>query len=211
VVDARFGAAVVVILPELLARLSDPAIALFSLDTLVHAIESLVSRRANPVSRALAMTAIELIVEENRSRTRVNRVIAACLAAEAFSSTGLGIAHAVASPLGTKAGVTHDGINGVLGRSVVNFWGISSGFADVCRAFGVGETVEEMTKILDRFRQTAGLPVSLEELGITWGSVAEILPRAAQSSGIPWLPRPLQEGELERFAYQAWSGKGGKA
>lgn len=206
-VDDRFALAEVCVVPALLERLPDHVVAVHALDTAVHAIESLLSTLTNPLSRVLAMSALRTIfVEAPPVRSRL--VTASFLATEAFASTRLGIAHAIASPLGTDLGVTHDTINGVLGQPVIEFWGAAArGFADIAAACGVAATASDVGAALGGLRVAAGLPESLDELGIAWDRVEAILPRAAKSSGIAVLPSPLPEGGLEAFARSAWRGR----
>lgn len=213
VVDERFGCATVVLVPDLLERLPGYAIARHALDSAVHAIESLLSSLTHPFARAQAMAALRTIAEHTASmeaasgESRTDLVVASCLAAEAFSSTKLGLAHAVASPLGTELGVTHDTLNGVLGEAVIAFWGADvDGFREVAAALGLPRNPVQVRARLASLRQAARLPASLRELGIPWSSVEAILPRAARSSGLAALPRALPDSGLETFARRAWLG-----
>jgi alcohol dehydrogenase class IV len=213
VVDERFGGAHVVLVPALLGRLTPPTLACHALDSAVQAIESLLSLLAHPYSRAQATGALRTIAEElprlggADDEARVRLGIAAFLAAESFSSTRLGLAHAIASPLGTSLGVTHDTLNGVLGDAVVEFWGADvRGFGEVAGALGVEPTVGAVRSWLAGLREAAGLPASLRELGVEWSNVEAILPRAAESSGIAVLPRPLVDAGLIGFARRGWAG-----
>jgi maleylacetate reductase len=213
VVDERFGRARVVLVPALIERIATPALARHALDSSVQAIESLLSLWAHPYSRAQATAALRTIAEElpglrgADAEARARLLIAAFLAAEAFSSTRLGLAHAVASPLGTTLGVTHDALNGVLGEAVVEFWGADvRGFRDVALAVGVEPTVEAVRCWLAALREAADLPASLRELGVAWASVDAILPRAAGSSGMAVLPMPLPDSGLMSFARRGWAG-----
>lgn len=204
VLDDRFARAEVCVAPALLEQLPETVLSINALDTAVHAIESLFSALANPHSRALATSALRLVFSDT-SRQPASVVTASFLAAEAFASTRLGIAHAIASPLGTELGITHDTINGVLGAHVIEFWGSAApGFADIADACGVEARTDEVVAALDTLRKAAGLPGSLDDLGIAWDNVAAVLPQSARSSGIQALPSPLPDGGLEAFARRAW-------
>lgn len=210
-VDPDFAAAEVLLIEELLATVPPHVLAVHALDTAVQAIESLLSLRVNPLARTLAGTALQIVAQEvlsdghptAESRTRLT--LASFLAAEAFTSTRLGIAHALASPLGAEVGITHDTINGILGEPMVALWGADvDGFSDVAEAFSVAPTVPDVLEVLASIRRLAQLPSSLAELGIAWASVEAVLPKAARSSGISVLARPAEEGMLEDFAQRAW-------
>jgi alcohol dehydrogenase len=215
-VEAAFGAGTVVVLSDLLAMLDAEVVGVHAMDTLVHAVESLLSCRSEPVSTALAGSAIRSVTEEtptaltaaDRSatgRARARLVTAACLVVEAFSATRLGLAHAIASPLGTALGITHDTINGVLGPTLIRFWGDDTpGLGQVAAALGVPAAADRVADVLDEYRRLARLPRSLQEMGIQWDSIVAVLPQAARSSGMRSLPRPIDAHELERFARLAW-------
>lgn len=213
VVDERFGCASVVLAPELLAVIPLDVAACHVLDSAVHAIESLLSSLAHPFSRAQATAALRIIAEHTEDgvpasgEARTHLAVASFLAAEAFSSTRLGLAHALASPLGTELGVTHDTLNGVLGEAVVSFWGSDvPGFSDIAVAVGRAANPSRVQSWLGALRATARLPGCLRDLGVPWASVEAILPRASQSSGIAVLPRTLSGSALEDFARRAWAG-----
>jgi len=201
--DQRFAACDVLVLDDLLRRLPPAVVALAAADTAVHSIESLLSRAATPYSRMLATAALRTVIETSDP---VPVVSASFLAVEAFASTRLGLAHAVASPLGTELGVTHDAINAVLGDALVEYWGPRpTAFRNVAKACNTA-THDSVKEHLTRLRDAAGLPSSLSELGITWTSVSNVLPGAARSSGISVLPEPISPSELEAFAARGWKG-----
>jgi alcohol dehydrogenase class IV len=209
VVDPRFAEALVLILPEALAGLDDRLVAVGALDTLVHAIEALVNVGADALSRAYAQAAIRTIVQATDD-ARGDLVVAALLAVEAFSITRLGIAHAIASPLGTRCAITHDSINGVLAATVVSRWREEESIADIAGAFGVAPEADAVLSALDAYRERAGLPRNLEGLGVTVADIESVLPRAAKSSGISQLPREVSFDELRQLALSAFSGPHGK-
>jgi maleylacetate reductase len=213
VVDERFGRARVLLVPALLAEQDEGIVAVHALDTAVHAIESLLSTRTHPYARLLAASALRTVSEEiarvaERPAVACTRLVAAAAAAaDAFATTRLGLAHAVASPLGTRLGVTHDAINGVLGEIVIEFWGEGvPGFADIAAALGVAPSRTAVREALACVRLRAALPSSLAELGIDWDSVRSILPFAGRSSGIAVLPEPVDSARIESFAFRAWAG-----
>jgi maleylacetate reductase len=201
--DQRFAACDVLVLDDLLRRLPPAVVALAAADTAVHSIESLLSRKATTYSRMLATAALRTVIEASDPAQVVS---ASFLAVEAFASTRLGLAHAVASPLGTELGVTHDAINAVLGDALVDYWGPRpTAFRYVAEACAT-TTHDNVKAHLARLRDAAGLPSSLSELGITWTSVSNVLPRAARSSGISVLPETVSPTELEAFAARGWRG-----
>lgn len=160
----RHASATVAVVPELLESLDHDIIAVAALDTLVQGIESLLSMRAQPVTRALATEGMrgirrEAISDFDGGLARARAIFAVFLVVEAFSSTRLGIAHAVASPLGSRLGITHDVLNGILGDAVVEFWAAeTAGFTDVVAAFEVEPSVEAIRSVLAEHRHRAATP-----------------------------------------------------
>lgn len=139
------------------------------------------------------------------ANARATLVLGSLLAAEAMWATKLGLAHAIASPLGTATGLTHDVIHAVLGAPTVLLWGDgTAGLATAAHAMRVPATSNGVSTFLNDLRQRAGLPPSLRELGIDWESVERALPMAARSSGLPALPVPMDGDSLRAFAANAW-------
>lgn len=205
--DATGGVARVVVIGDLLAALDERTVAVNALDTAVHAIEVQLSVRRQPYAQALAAAALRLVGErfdaarEGAGDARVELVLAAGLAVEGFMGTNLGIAHALASPLGARLGITHDAINAVLGRWAVTFQADPVRVAGVAAALGAPEAVAA----LDGLRERAGLPRTLRGLGIPWDAVEATLPAAVQSSGIRGA---VSIDELRAFARTAWDDNG---
>ena len=213
VVDPRFARARVLLATRLLAAQAEEIVAVHALDTAVHCVESLLSSHAHPAARLLALAALRTVAEEvprfrgEPETAGARLVVAAAAAVEAFSTTRLGLAHAIASPLGTRLGVTHDTINGVLGEAVVTFWGEEvPGFADVAAGLGVEPSLGAVVDALAWLRARATLPASLEAMGVAWSDVESVLPQAARSSGIAALPGPVDAASIESFAARAWAG-----
>lgn len=203
VVDRRFASCDVIVLDDLLDRLPQPIIALAAADTAVHAIESLLSSAATPYSRMLASASLRSVCQ---TLEPASVVTASFVAVEAFASTGLGLAHAVASPLGTELGLCHDAINAVLGDALVDYWsGRTPSFALVAEACNA-LSFDDVRTSLAQLRNAAALPSSLSEFGIGWERVARVLPRAARSSGMTVLPQPVSSVALEAFAARGWKG-----
>lgn len=208
VVDERFAKATVFVVADLLERLPATVTAVHSLDTAVHACESLLGALANPASQALASSALEIVTRERADDpdARPRLVVASFIATEAFMATRLGLAHALASPLGTECGITHDTINGILAEPLIELWGAEAvDLEPVARACRVEASPEAIGAVFARLRDDADLPATLAGLGIAWTQVEAVLPKAAASSGIAVLPRPLAEGGLDAFARRAWN------
>ncbi len=195
----------VCVVPELLERLDSTTVALFAGDSFVHAVESMLSRLSNAESESHASWAAHVfVVEADAAKPdRVALVTASMRAAIAFDTTKLGLAHALSRPLGIAAGRSHDAYNLMLGAPTVRFWG-SEVVADVGLArLPVEPTAEAWATLLDGYRVAAGLPATLAAAGLMPADLDAAVAWAPNSSGIPNLPRPLAEGDLERLIERA--------
>jgi alcohol dehydrogenase len=101
--------------PALTIRLPAPITAATGLDALGHAVESYGSVWNNPISEGMALQAIALVGEHLRAavhtpddlRARAGMLAASCVAELAANSTRLGLAHALAVPMGATHRVPH--------------------------------------------------------------------------------------------------------
>jgi len=210
--DEKHSAGTVVLLPELLEGVPEQTFRVAVADSLVHGIECLLSTRRQPFAEAAAVDALRRLntapaAARDSGHARLDRVIAMFDLTEAFSSTRLGLAHALASPLGGRLRMTHDRLNAVLGSAVVRFWGsAAAGFRRIAEALNVAPSVDAVAAEIGARVAEAGLPRSLRELGIGWDDVRSVLPTTMKSSGMPFLPRALTLEEVEQFAARAWNG-----
>ena len=98
--------------PDLTAGLPAALTASTGMDALAHAIECYTNKACQPISASLALRAIELIGTHLRGATldgatdrasRAAMLLASTMAGMAMNSTRLGLAHALAMPLGSWA------------------------------------------------------------------------------------------------------------
>ncbi len=98
-------------------------------DVLAHSLEALVSVNSNPLSDALAVkaagivfTRLPLLVKNpDDADARAEMHMAATMAGMAFTNSGLGLAHAIAHPLGALLGTHHGATVGLVLPYVVEF------------------------------------------------------------------------------------------
>ncbi|BCJ70017.1 iron-containing alcohol dehydrogenase [Polymorphospora rubra] len=199
-VDPALGGARVVIDTDALAGRSATVRHLARADTAVHAVEVLVSRRTRDWGRALATAGLAAL----RRDRPADDVVAAGLVTEAFASTGLGLAHAAASPLGARAGRTHDTVNVLLGPYVVEFWGDRVDWSEVATVLGTAADAGAVAGRLRELRKLAGVPATLDAAGFGWEQVADVVPAALRSSGMPWLPEPVDDAALTGLLRRAF-------
>jgi alcohol dehydrogenase class IV len=105
-------------------------------DSLTHALEAYVSRRANPVSDALALGAIELIghhirtayAEPSNPLAREGMMMGATQAGMAFCNSSVALVHGMSRPIGARFHVPHGLSNAMLLPAVTRF-GLDSAMA----------------------------------------------------------------------------------
>lgn len=113
--DASVVPAVAVLDPALTYGLPAASTAAVGVDALVHGLESLVSRGRNPVSEAFAAEAVRrawrwlpvAVADGTDTRARAEMLVAAHLAGQALTRSGLGLVHGLAHALSLHTGAVH--------------------------------------------------------------------------------------------------------
>jgi alcohol dehydrogenase class IV len=137
------------------------------LDSLTHAIEAYVSRRANPFTDGLAKNAMALIARhirtacaepENRA-AREAMMLGATTAGMAFSNASVCLVHGMSRPIGAFFHVPHGLSNAMLLPEITAFSvpAALDRYADCARAMGVAEEGEgsqgATARLLDELRR----------------------------------------------------------
>ncbi|WP_144462145.1 iron-containing alcohol dehydrogenase [Siminovitchia fortis] len=147
--DLNLAPKIALVDPELTLSLPPSITAATGMDALTHAIEAYVCNMAEPISDALALHAIELIVNSlpeavengNNIEARQNMLIGSLIAGLAFGNTDLGGVHAMAEPLGGLYDTPHGVANAIFLPFVFEF-NIKANpakFAIVAKKLGVSE------------------------------------------------------------------------
>ena len=206
--------------PELTLDLPPMLTAATGMDALAHAIECYTNNACQPISGALALQAIELIGRHLRSaalngrnlQSRYGMMLAATMAGIAMNSTRLGLAHALAMPLGSwDLRVPHGVVLAVTLPAVMEFNHLAEPgrFADVARA--LGEDVSRLshleaagravTAVRDLARDI-GIPSGLSGFGFNEEHIASVVDEAMQSGNVPVNPRRACAEDLTRILRQ---------
>jgi alcohol dehydrogenase class IV len=186
------------------------------IDSLTHAIEAYVSRRANPYTDGLARHAMGLIARNIRTAcaepgnraAREAMMLGATTAGMAFSNASVCLVHGMSRPIGAFFHVPHGLSNAMLLPEITAFSAPAAldRYADCARAMGVAEEGEgsqaAVARLLDalrRLNQDLKVP-SPREYGIDKRRYDELLPvmaRQAIASGSPGNnPRVPSEDEI---------------
>ena len=170
--------------PELMVSMPDIVTLSSGYDALSHAIESLISKKANKFSLTLARDAVKIIIKnlpicyddpENLT-ARENMAYAEYIAGLAYSNSGLGIAHSSAHALSGKYKIQHGiALSMVLG-SVLKFNMYSesvSEYKHIAEAFDIdtqGKKSDEIARLavkeLEKFKNSFNIPKKLSDYGV---------------------------------------------
>lgn len=174
------------------------------LDALTHAIEAYVSRKANPLTDVLALSAIRGLVwalprayaDGKDVEARTAAAIGALEAGLAFTNASVALVHGMARPLGVVFGVPHGMANAML-LPTVSAWSVGAAparYKDVAVALGVNtEGMEEAAaaaagiEVVRTMCSELGIP-GLGAYGIDRAELEKNAPRMAQdalASGSP--------------------------
>jgi alcohol dehydrogenase class IV len=174
------------------------------LDSLTHAIEAYVSRRASPFTDGLAKSAMGVIArhiriactEPDNRAAREAMMLGATTAGMAFSNASVCLVHGMSRPIGAFFHVPHGLSNAMLLPEITAFSAPAAleRYADCARAMGVAEEGEgsqaAVARLLDELRQlNEDLKVPTPRVwGIDAARYEELLPVMASqalASGSP--------------------------
>lgn len=199
--------------PDLSVTLPPRLTAVTGLDALAHALESYVNKATQPISEALSEKSMELVARSLRGAVwqgdalaaRSDMLLASTLAACAFNSTRLGLAHALAMPLGAKAKIPHGDVVSILLPEVnrFNVVGNPRKFANIARIFG--EPVDGLSlraaadagvAAVDQLVTDVAAPRKLGDYGVTPADLPALAEEAMTSGNIAVNPRITTANDL---------------
>lgn len=162
----------------LVADMPKPLIADTGMDALTHAVEAYTSVAANPITDALALKAIQMVMQDllasynGDAKARDNMHIAQCIAGMAFSNAILGIVHSMAHKTGRIIDITHGRANAIYLTYAIQYNAKTAPakYAEIARGIGLtgGSDAELAAALVDRIKQLRAdldMPASLQEHG----------------------------------------------
>jgi alcohol dehydrogenase class IV len=173
-------------------------------DALAHAVEAYVSRRANPISDAMSLSAIGLISRHLRRAyrdgsdrdAREAMMAAATLAGMAFSNSSVTLVHGMSRPIGAHFHVAHGLSNAMLFPTVTAYSvsGAEARYAECARAYGVADPsfsddvasrtlVEALTELCRDLEVPTPKSYGIDHA--TWARLTPLMARQAIASGSP--------------------------
>jgi alcohol dehydrogenase class IV len=195
------------------------------IDSLTHAIEAYVSRRANPFSDEMALAAMRRIAPNLRRvfddgddrEAREAMMLGATLAGIAFSNSSVALVHGMSRPIGAHFHVPH-GLSNAMLLPAVTAWsapGATARYAACARAIGVAGDEEgdqsAVARLIEELEQLnrdlevpgpAGFGISAER----WEALVPAMVDQAIASGSPANnPRIPVADEIARLYAHAYS------
>jgi alcohol dehydrogenase class IV len=193
-------------------------------DSLTHAIEAYVSKKATVLTDMLALQAARLIGANLRravstpddERAREAMMLGATLAGAAFSNASVALVHGMSRPIGAHFHLAHGLSNALLLPAVTRFSvsGAPARYATVAREMGLAQpedadvtACERLVEELERLNADLDIP-SLSAAGVErehFERVAQDMAQAALDSGSPrFNPRPSTKEEIVALYHEAY-------
>jgi alcohol dehydrogenase class IV len=201
--------------PELTMALPAALTASTGMDALAHAVECYTNKACQPISAALALEAIGLIGSHLRHavqnpgdrEARYGMLLASTLAGMAMNPTRLGLAHALAMPLGSwDLKIPHSIAIAVTLPLVMRFncTAATQRFAEVARALGnVDGGPGGAADIVGNLADSIGIPSSLSSYGLREHHVDGVVEEAMKSGNVVVNPRETSSGQLAEILRSA--------
>ena len=195
-------------------------------DSLTHALEAYVSKRANPVSDSLALGAMALIgqhlrtayAEPRNAEAREGMMLGATQAGLAFSNSSVALVHGMSRPIGARFHVPHGLSNAMLLPAVTRF-GLEASlarYAAASRAAGFAPhgadevwAGDALCDGLIALNRDLGVPTP-QAFGIAWSdweAAMDAMAEQALASGSPANnPRVPDKAEIMALYRQVFTG-----
>jgi alcohol dehydrogenase len=174
------------------------------LDALGHAIESYGSVWNNPISEGMALQAITLIGQHLRTATndptnlqaRGGMLAASCIAELAANTTRLGLAHALAVPLGATHHIPHGLAVGMMlvPMCAFNEQVDPERYARIASALEPGST--DIVAALTSLYEDIGMESRLAEFGVIPEDYDRVIDLALKSDNVDANPREASRAQL---------------
>ncbi|MEA2740087.1 MAG: hypothetical protein QOH05_3394 [Acetobacteraceae bacterium] len=195
-------------------------------DSLTHALEAYVSKRANPISDALALSAMELIganirtayAEPRNAAAREAMMLGATEAGLAFSNSSVALVHGMSRPIGAHFHVPHGLSNAMLLPAITRFSvpGAEARYAAAARRIGFAALTDgdataaaKLITGLERLNKDLSVPTPAD-YGIdeaTWTGKMALMAEQALASGSPANnPRVPTAEEIVGLYREVWIG-----
>ena len=200
-------------------------------DSFTHALEAFVSKRANPFSDALALSAMELIgqhirtayAEPRNAAAREGMMLGATQAGLAFSNSSVALVHGMSRPIGAHFHVPHGLSNAMLLPAVTRYSvvGAEARYAEAARRVGFSAAAD--SDAVASAKLIAGLQAWNREMSVPtpadygikeadWNNKMALMAEQALASGSPGNnPRVPDVRQIVALYREVWTGAAANA
>lgn len=213
---------VAIVAPELTLSCPRSVTAASGVDALVHAVEAYLSNFATPITDALAVKAMGLIVSAlpkafanpQHLQAREDMATGSLLAGLAFGNAGVGAVHALAYPLGGRYQLAHGVTNALLLPFVMEwnklacverFRGIAEAFGEPVAGLSDHAVADAVIARMHRLCAEVEIPSGLRSFDIPESAIPEL---AAEAIKVERLlrnnPRVLSLEDIEAIYHAAY-------
>lgn len=177
---------------ELLSSMPDIVTLSSGFDAMAHAIESLLSNKANTFTKTLSRESIKLVFENlpicydepNNLEAREKMAYAEYMAGLAYSNSGLGLAHSIAHGIAGRFKIPHGIVLAMTMCAVLKYnmySPASKEYKSLAEALGVDtknlnkeEICRSAIKAFEKFKDSFNIPKKLSDYGIKEADLDEI-------------------------------------
>lgn len=209
---------------NLVKGLTPTLIANTGMDAITHSFEAYVSTAANPMTDAMAINSIEMIVENlvksynGDLEAGAEMHIAQCMAGIAFSNAVLGIVHSMAHKTGKIFSVPHGMANAIYLPYVIRYnqKNASKRYAEIAKRLGLkgnteAELVDSLVDLVWDIKGKMNMPKTLQEYGVDekefLDKLTYISEGAIQDACTGTNPRPIDAKTMERLFKATYYGE----
>ena len=186
--DTKNTAYISVLDPELTLSQPFKVTANTGMDAITHAVETFVSKKANPFSRLYSAESFRLLAlafpvvlqEPENIEARGAMLLGAAYAGLAIEHSMLGAAHGCANPISARFNTIHGQAVGAMLPSVIRKnsedESVKADYMDLLASV-VGpdsERYESLAELIESFLEFADLPLRISEFGVTKDDIAEL-------------------------------------
>lgn len=208
---------------ELTLRLPPEITAATGMDALTHAIESYVSKHANPISQGMALHAIKLISRSlykayavgSDVQAREDMLVGSLLAGMAFAQSKLGNVHAISHTFGGVFNIPHGIANAALLPYVMHFnvRACPEKFRDIAIAMGQDvsglgmiEAARTVVTAVVELNANLGIPSNIRELGVNLDALPKMIEDSMRSGNVLANPRITRAHDVKQIIENAYNG-----
>ena len=206
---------VAIVDPETLKHLPSELLIWTTFDAFTHALEGFTAKSSNPISDAIALGAMEIILDsinyihEKTRNTLANLHIASTMGGLVINATGTTLIHAIGYYLTTHHNIHHGLANAIILPYVlkINLRGLpQSKITKLLQIFRASST-DELIKKLSRTLKHLDIPSNLAQVGIKESELSEMIKTILNyKRNLEVNPVPIDENLLKEILIEALKG-----